>query len=117
MDAEPRKVTLLRMGDEWKIDNKIVAAKREQVITFSVEGGGQKGEFAYFQFPPGLLMEEPGGSPIEYMELDLSRTNDFKARVVNTEYNLYRNPHYYSIFVKNGYVRGENPPPQIIVGP
>ena len=71
---------------------------------------------AYFQFPPHLLIDANTWDMIEYHTLD--RGNPvLEAEIIQNRALKSTDPYYYAIFIDRAFVMGNNPLPEIIVGP
>jgi len=113
-------VTISYDNGQWKITPPIVQRKPGDPIKWvfdksnaSVEAEEDK---AYFQFPPDLLIEKNSGAKIDYRRLE-DRFEVLETEVIDDDALKRAEPYYYAIFIHDAFVRGHNPPPQIIVGP
>ena len=118
MDINRHDVTISKNKDgAWEIDTKTLQVNRRDVIVWRFHPDVEQSVKAYFQFPPNLVVESKDGfDEKEYVELTPENRDGLILYILGNEDVPRQEPYYYAIFLENGFVRGENPPPKIQVG-
>jgi hypothetical protein len=98
---------------KWEIDKKTLEVKCGDTIVWKfAEETDQK---AHFQFPDDLLVRTQ--SSVDVVERDTATKSKALALHIRDDKGLVEgSPYHYAIFIENGFVKGENPPPKIDVG-
>lgn len=105
-------VTISEEKGKWVIDDKSLMVKRNDTIVWKFDG--ESSETAYFQFPFDLLVKTQSSSDIAEHGT-ATRNNALVLYVLDKHEVIGGRPYYYAIFIKDGFVEGENPPPKIQV--
>jgi hypothetical protein len=115
MEAERYDVTISfdEKVKKWVIDKKSLVVKRGDTIVWHLDT--ETSEKAYFQFPFDLLVETQGSVDVVERKT-LTQGKSLILHVLDRPEVVGGRPYYYAIFVKDGFVEGENPPPKIQVG-
>ena len=111
----------------WRVDKPTVTRQPGEPITWFIDKNGAPDEDAkaYLQFPPGLLVTEKEEKLVEF-ELVHKTDEPLMTKVIPNHALKSKIPYSYAIFIDEpnapptklkAFIRGHNPPPEIIVGP
>jgi hypothetical protein len=115
MEGETYVVTISKGDGKWEIDRKSLKVRCGDTIVWQF--GKEKPDKAYFQFPYDLMVRTRGSfDVVERETLSKANADPLVLHILEKEDVVSTRPYYYAIFIENGFVEGENPPPRIEVG-